>query len=235
MKRSLREIAGPLRRNVGLNFFGDPMNTILTLIVVLMPAAYALKQFPAWMGQTKENSSVSINDLRKAPTAVVLDGRSLHLSAYPWRDFMPSNLNGSDGSPMMVGLKVVSADQKPFPSGLRIDRAWVLLGEQIWEVPDLRGRVKAHADEDSWIDCSDSPVCKTTARGGPKWGPGVFVDVIVRLTDREGKHHFLQAPSSILIEATSSRSLSPAVPPNKSMDASGGSEFRKMIGPAMRS
>src|SRR5262249_15256435 len=134
-----------------------------------------------------------VSDLRNAPTSVVMGNRSFSLSAYPSRDFMPG-MWGPDGSPMMVGLKVTSADKKPLPSGVRMDGAWVLFGEQIWEASDLRGRTASQdRRKDSWINCSGSPVCETTVRDGPKWGPGVFVEVVVRLTDSEGQHHLLQA------------------------------------------
>jgi len=171
------------------------MNIISALLLPLIPAAFSFMQLPAQVGQSKEKLSVSINDLRNAPTAVVLDGRSLSLSAYPWRDFMPSTLPAPDGSPIMVVLKVATSDKKPFPSGVRMDRAWVLFGEQMWEASEFRAQVKSPPyDKDSWINCPDSPVCEATARDGPKWGPGVFVDVVVRLTDKEGRHHLLQAP-----------------------------------------
>ena len=165
------------------------MNIILTFLLALIPAAFPFKQLPAQVGQSKENLSVSINDLRKAPTEVVLDGRSLSLSAYLWRDFNPSS--PPDGTPMIAVFKVGTSDKKPFPSGVRMDRAWVLFGEQMWEASEFRAQVK---DKDSWISCPDSPVCEAVARDGPKWGPGVFVDVVVRLTDKEGRHHLLQVP-----------------------------------------
>jgi hypothetical protein len=169
------------------------MNTIFTLLLALIPAAFSFQHFPALVGQSKENSSVSINDLRNAATEVVLDGRSLSLSAYLWRDFNPSS--PPDGTPMIAVLKVATFDKKPFPSGVRMDRAWVLFGEQVWETSEFRDQVKSPPyDKDSWINCSDSPVCEATARNGPKWGPGVFVDVVVRLTDKEGRHHLLQVP-----------------------------------------
>lgn len=170
------------------------MYVFLTLMLALIPAVSPPMLVHALEGQTKENLSVSITELRNAPTVVVLDNRSLSLFAFPWRDFMPGAA-GPDGSPMMVALKVTSADKQPLPSGIRMDRAWVLFGEQRWEVSNLRGRKSGQSnDEDSWINCSDSPACETTIRNGPKWGPDVFVDVVVRLTDSEGQHYLLQAP-----------------------------------------
>ena len=77
------------------------MNVILSLMLALMPAL---------LGQTKPDSSVPIKDLRNAPATVVIDNRSLHLSAYPWRDFMP----GNGGSPLMVAVKIASDDKRLF-------------------------------------------------------------------------------------------------------------------------
>lgn len=175
------------------------MNLILSLMVALMLAASPPKQLHAFVGQTKQNSSVSIKDLRNAPTMVVVDNRSLHLSAYAWRDFMPGNA-GLEGSPMMIAFKVTSADKQPLPSGLRMERAWVLFGEEVWEVSNLRGpKADQDHDKDSWIKCPVSPVCEISVHGGPRWGPGVYVDVVVRLTDSEGREHFLQAPNQFVI------------------------------------
>ena len=171
------------------------MNTIFTLLLAFIPAACPFQQFPALVGQSKESLSVSIKDLRSAPTEVVLDGRSLSLSADLWRDFMPSLPPMIDGKPMIAVLKVATSDKKPFPSGVRLDRAWVLFGEQMWEISEFRAQVKGTPqNKDSWINCADSPVCEVVAREGPKWGPAVFVDVVVRLTDKEGRHYLLQAP-----------------------------------------
>ena len=179
------------------------MNIIFSLLLPLIPAAFLFMQLPAQVGQSKEKLSVSINDLRNAPTEVVLNGRSLSLSAYPWRDFMPSFLPAPNGSPMMVVLKVATSDKKPFPSGVRMERAWVLFGEQMWQTSEFRAQVKGTPhNKDSWINCSDSPVCEATAREGPKWGPGVFVDVVVQLTDKEGRHYLLQVPKQC-VKATS--------------------------------
>jgi hypothetical protein len=75
---------------------------------------------------------------------------------------MPSTFPNADGSPMMVALKVVTADKKPLPSGVRIDRAWVLFGEQMWEASDFRaGANNPRYNKDSWTNCAESPVCES--------------------------------------------------------------------------
>lgn len=168
----------------------NAMKMIFTLMLALMSVAFLFEQARAQMGQFQENVPVSIKELRDAPTEIVLDGRSLSLSAYLWRNFMPGNRDSS----LMMGLKVATSDKQAFPSGVRLDRAWVLFGEQIWEVLPFRGRFKDFPNKEGWIKCSDSPVCEVpSVRGGPTWSRGALVDVVLRLIDREGKHHLIQA------------------------------------------
>ena len=161
------------------------MNVTLGFVLALMLAPSVPQQ----------NLSVPLKELRNAPATVVLDNKSLRLSTYPWRDFSPGSV-GLDGTRMMVAVKVMTDDKQPMPSGIRIDRVWVLYGDQSWEVSDLRGRQVGHElTKDPWRKCGTSPECEVSLQGGPMWGPGVYVDIVVRLTDSKGKEYFLQAPN----------------------------------------
>jgi len=162
---------------------------------------FIAKEIPAQVGQPKESMQVSLKELRNAPNEIVLDGKSLSLSAYLWRDFTPSTSSSSDGSPgtpLMATLKVATSDKQPFPTGVRMDRAWVIFEEQIWVASDFRSQVKPSPEEDGWIICSAAPVCEATIRRGPKWGPGVFVDIVLRLTDKEGQYHLIQVQRQLI-------------------------------------
>lgn len=173
------------------------MKVIFRLLLALMSVAFLFKEIPAQISQAKENLPVSVKELRNAPTEIVLDGKSLSLSAYLWRDFSPGAWGGR---PLMASLKVATSDKKAFPSGVRMERAWVLFGEQIWEVPNFRFRGRRLSDnKEMWIKCSVSSGCEITFSEGPEWGPGVFVDVVVRLIDKEGKHHLIQAKKQHII------------------------------------
>ena len=175
------------------------MNTISTFLLPFVAIALALTQSPVQVDQSNEQPPLSIKELRNVPTEIVVDGRSFSLSSYPWRDFMPTSPGSPNGSPLMVVLKVATAGKKPLPGGVRLERAWVLFGEEVWEASDFRsGRRPV---KDGWIICAETPVCEATVRGGPKWGPGVFVDVVVRLTDKEGRHHLLRAPKQLILRS----------------------------------
>jgi hypothetical protein len=190
--RNTRITRNKTSRLSAVSIVSKAMNIIFILLLALTPAARS-NQSPAQARQSRETAPISITELRKAPTRVVIDGRSLTLSAYLWRDFMPGTLSDPNGSPMMAVFKVATSDKKPFPSGVRIERAWVLFGEQVWEPGEFDPRKRDLRQSNDSRTCLDTPVCEVSARNGPKWGPNVYVDVVVRLIDKEGQDHLLQA------------------------------------------
>lgn len=175
------------------------MKVILISMLLLMPLLQpGVVQQQTNQEQTKQSSSVPIKELLNAPMEVVREDKSLRLTAYAWRDFAP----GGFGYPrrLMVALTLSAADKKLLPGGVRLDRAWIIFGEEVWEVSDLRNRIpnQDHAEE-SWIKCSSRPECQITIYDGPSWDVGVEVIAVVRFTDDEGRHHFLQAPRQKII------------------------------------
>jgi len=120
--------------------------------------------------------------LRAAPDTLVVNGRRLSLSAYLWRDFMP--ISPPDGKPLMAVLTISAADSATIPSSLVCDAVWVIYQHEIWkawlEIPPPGG-VKPNQ-------------ISRTARDGPRWGPNVYVDVIVRVIDASGASRLLRAP-----------------------------------------
>ena len=119
--------------------------------------------------------------VRAATDSVTTEGALLRLSTYLWRDFMPAAL--PDGDPLRVRLRITTANSSAFPSTLRADAAWILNGRDVWAtwVQETRQRPP------------DYPALEVGADGGPKWGPGIEVDVVVRLRDVAGSAWYLRA------------------------------------------
>ena len=131
---------------------------------------------------------MSAERLRAASERVEIDGRAYTLAASLWRDFMP--MAPPDGESLIAALKVSPADA--MPSGdLAIDHVWVLNGEKQWSVavgkPSGEGQLSASQLEQS-------------VRNGPKWGPGITVDVVVRL--KLGKQTWLVRAAGVPIKRT---------------------------------
>lgn len=86
-------------------------------------------------------------------------------------------------------LCFVRVDGEPaLPATLRADRIVVVHGDEVWvgplveEDPETRGSARF----------------QVTARHGPKWEPGLAVDVVVQLRDAMRKLYFVRAPGQVI-------------------------------------
>ena len=120
-------------------------------------------------------------ELRNAPQEVSLGGVTVHLGTYLWRDFQP--VTPPDGKPLIAVLRVTSVDATAIPASVQADSAWVLNTNLAWATA---------VHEEQPRGASPASV-EVVARGGPKWGPGIDVDVVVRLHDAAGTEVLLQA------------------------------------------
>lgn len=130
--------------------------------------------------------SVPIADLTAAPTRVTLAGTTLTLGTELWRDFMP--IAPPDGRPLVVVLRVRTDDGSTVPATVRADTMWVVFGSEIWSGVPEEQRSRAET----------APVYELVARDGPKWSPGVTVEVVVRLRDASGRGFLLRAANQLI-------------------------------------
>lgn len=119
-------------------------------------------------------------DLASAPTRISIAGKTLTLDASLWRDFMP--ISPPDGKPLGVVLQVRTDDSSPVPAAIRGDMLWVLKGSDTWSAVPREERSRTET----------SPLYELVARDGPKWGPGISVDVVIRLLDGNGRTYLLR-------------------------------------------
>jgi hypothetical protein len=119
-------------------------------------------------------SSSTTSDLTTAPTSVLLGGKSIRLETSLWRDFQP--IAPPDGKPLVALLQIKTQDGSDVPATLRADMVWLFNGSQSWSAVPQEQRPRPET----------SPVYELVARDGPKWGPGISVDVVVRLRSPDG-------------------------------------------------
>lgn len=125
---------------------------------------------------------------------VTINGRAFRIGpadAVLWRDFMPITPPG--GQPLAASIRVMAIDGGSFPQDITVDQIWVH-GPSVWETAPAEVRRSP---------AGDTPPSKIEAfaNGGPKWDPGIEVDVVIRLLSR-GATYFLRA-TGVKIDLTS--------------------------------
>jgi hypothetical protein len=138
--------------------------------------------------------------LRHAPHSIRIDGVALHLEAYVWRDFMPGWVSSDSeseepagpGKPMTAEIRIVAQKDRWIPKGCRVDVAWVIFRQRIWQsqpAEDQPGDPAAHE-------------LAVTLRNGPKWPPQARVDIVVRVVDGNGATYLLASRGQKIRAAT---------------------------------
>jgi hypothetical protein len=116
-----------------------------------------------------------------APEQVEIDGRKYVLETYMWRDFMP--MCPPDGKPLIAIIWVTAVDSLEIPSSLGANRLWIIKDKEVWETKFTDEQHQPYYDFQ----------LEKIARDGPKWGPKIQVDVVVRLVDKGNKTYLLKA------------------------------------------
>ena len=120
------------------------------------------------------------SELRGTPTSIVVAGKTLVLETFLWRNFAP--IIPPEGPKLIAVLRVKTSDGSTVPSSVTADGAWVVFEDDVWATA-----VQEEFDRDL-----TAPNYEVVARNGPKWGPGVSVDVVIRLR-HEGRELRLRA------------------------------------------
>ena len=126
------------------------------------------------------------SDLSLATKVAAISGQNYTLSTTLWRDFQP--ISPPDGKPLIVVVNIIESNAEIFSTGVRADSLWIISGNQVWSgifSTENRSGVPAHIRE-------------KIARDGPKWGPGIQVDVVVRLLDKEERFYLLKAENQLI-------------------------------------
>jgi len=134
-------------------------------------------------------SRYDVDRLLAAPEKIEIDGREYVLDAGLVRDFMPGEY-GREGSPLYAGTEIIAVDSQPFPSVLDADSMYVVNDGDVWAVTLIDAEPPPAADY---------KIRKRAEDEGPRWGPGIYVDVVVRLVDPDGA--YLLRQSHVKIQA----------------------------------
>lgn len=130
----------------------------------------------------------SLETLLTAPLAVEIDGKELFLTTAMWRDFMP--IAPPDGHRLIAIFYVVTSDSSDIPTGLAATTGFVIDGDDVWATR-FTGEEPAPSENQPFQ-------LVEFARDGPKFGPDVTVDAVVRLADGTGQQFLLRAENQYI-------------------------------------
>jgi hypothetical protein len=112
-------------------------------------------------------------EVRNAPEQLSIGGATVRVETYLWRDFQP--IAPPDGRGLIAVLRIKDVSGSAVPT-LHADSVWIINGDVAW--------VAAVVQEQPQTDTSHFEV---VVREGPKWGPGIDVDVVLLLRDASGQ------------------------------------------------
>ena len=110
---------------------------------------------------------------------VNIENITYSLETYMWRDFMP--VSPPDGKPLIVIIKIHALDAEEFPLIITLERLWIINGLTISSTL-ATNEYKIYGNTFQMI-----------FRDGPKWGPGIMIDVVVKLKSMDFNFYYLKA------------------------------------------
>jgi hypothetical protein len=126
-------------------------------------------------------STVGLQYLQTALEKIEINGTEYTLETSLWRDFMP--ISPPDGRPLVAVIRVKALGETAISSKIDATRLWVVKGKEIWETEFTNEERPTIGD-----------TLEKIGRDGPKWEPGISVDVVVRIIDlKSGKSYLLKA------------------------------------------
>jgi len=149
-------------------------------IVLLAALLYSACSYPP------TEPDPDLGALKSAPENVSFTGRQYHLESYLWRDFMP--ISPPDGKPLIALAKIISADSSEISLRLTVKHMWVVYDTLVWSAPLSNESLPPTLPY----------VLEVIARDGPKWGPGVKVEVVVEIADTTGVAQLLRASEQMI-------------------------------------
>ena len=136
------------------------------------------------IGACSTNPSAPIGqtppEVANAPTEVVVRNVTITLAVGPWRNFMPGTMVDTR---LMTLFGITGASGNAVPSGLRVEKAWLIHGNESWISTPRQEQPPPSPDRVEYM-----------SRQGPTWPVGDLVTGVLLLRDIDDHAFFLRSP-----------------------------------------
>jgi hypothetical protein len=142
--------------------------------------------------ESPTNRIVNVDDesivhiLENASETLTIGSNSFALEAFLWRDFMPIlELEDAINGRGMISINwLIEQNSKDIPANITMVKQYVIYDGQVWE---------AEYENESPAPSLPAYKLERISRNGPKWGPNIFVDVIVEVSDSDtAKSYYIE-------------------------------------------
>jgi hypothetical protein len=145
-------------------------------VVLLIGIGLSSCEKEKYEGGIKHDPALA-GELRSSPETLTIGDNNLVLRTYLWRDFQP--VAEKDGSKLMCINKLTDVDNLTIVNTIALRKQYVVNGNEIWTANYIEIR--------NYVDY----IIEGYARGGPKWGPNIEVDVICEFENSGTIHRIL--------------------------------------------
>ena len=143
---------------------------LLLALTLLLNAGCSEDEQPNW-----SIDKAKINELLNLSTEQIsIEGTTLELHAYLWRDFMP--ISPPDGKDLISINWLVDVDSVAIPSNILLSEQYVINGDSLWTT--------SYTNE---LRETQPYLVERISRDGPKWGPNIEVTVIAKVVNASTK------------------------------------------------
>ena len=140
----------------------------------------------------EEMSKVEILQIKKkAVETLTIGSNSFVLDAYLWRDFMPDS--PENGKPMISINWLVCINSNKIPKNISMVKQYVIYNDEVWE---------ANYENEAPAPSLPEHKMERISRNGPKWGPGIYVDVISQIRDSKTNRDYYIERKNVYVERT---------------------------------
>lgn len=143
----------------------------------------------AFLGACSAGPSAPIQptppELANAPTEIVIANSTLRLTSFLYRNFQPGPAMDTR---IIAPLRIESGPGQVVPAGVRVQTAWIILGDEAWISTPRQERPPPSPDTVEYV-----------SRGGPEWPIGALLTAVVEIRDANNVSYLLRGHPQRLV------------------------------------